>query len=103
MNGDSFFDINLRALTAAPLPEGGARLALRMVDDTSRYGSVTLDGARIAAFVEKNAAQAGAGLINGGIYYLGRELAARMPVPSSIESDVFPRLVADGRLEGLPF
>ena len=37
LNGDSFFDINLRALTAAPLSEGGGRLALRMVDDTARY------------------------------------------------------------------
>ncbi len=103
MNGDSFFDINLRALTADPLPVGGGRLALRMVEDISRYGSVTLDGARISAFSEKNAARTGAGLINGGIYYLGRELVARISVPSSIEADLFPQLASEGRLEGRAF
>ena len=103
LNGDSFFDINLRALTAAPLPEGGGRLALRMVEDTARYGSVQLDGARISAFIEKNPDLTGPGLINGGIYYLDRAMVSRIEAPSSIESDVFPELVKVGRLEGLPF
>jgi D-glycero-D-manno-heptose 1,7-bisphosphate phosphatase len=103
LNGDSFFDINLRALTAAPLPQGGGRLALRMVDDTSRYGSVQLNGANIAAFIEKNPELTGAGLINGGIYYLDRTMVERIAAPSSIESDVFPELVKEGRLEGIPF
>jgi len=103
MNGDSFFDINLRALTADPLPADGGRLALRMVEDVSRYGSVTLDGARIAAFAEKDAARTGAGLINGGIYYLGRDLVARISAPSSIEADLFPLLASVGRLEGKAF
>ena len=103
LNGDSFFDINLRALTAAPLPEGGGRLALRMVDDTARYGSVKLDDAKIAAFIEKNPDLTGPGLINGGIYYLDRAMVGRIKAPSSIESDVFPELVREGCLEGLPF
>lgn len=103
LNGDSFFDINLRALTAAPLPEGGGRLALRMVEDTSRYGSVRLDGTRIAAFIEKNPDLVGAGLINGGVYFLDRAMVGRIRAPSSIENDVFPELVKEARLEGLPF
>jgi D-glycero-D-manno-heptose 1,7-bisphosphate phosphatase len=103
LNGDSFFDINLRALTAAPLPEGGGRLALRMVEDTARYGSVRLNNAKISAFVEKNPDLTGPGLINGGIYYLDRAMVGRIEAPSSIESDVFPELVREGRLEGLPF
>lgn len=102
-NGDSFFDINLRTLTAAPLPTGGGRLALRMVDDTARYGSVKLDGAKIEAFIEKNPDLTGPGLINGGIYYLDRAMVERISAPSSIESDVFPELVKEGRLEGIPF
>ena len=103
LNGDSFFDINLRSLTAAPLPAGGGRLALRMVDDTARYGSVQLDGNRIKAFIEKNPDLNGPGLINGGIYYLDRAMVDRIAAPSSIESDVFPDLVREGRLEGIPF
>lgn len=103
LNGDSFFDINLRALTAVPLPEGGGRLALRMVEDTARYGSVRLNDTKISAFVEKNPDLTGPGLINGGIYYLDRAMVSRIEAPSSIESDVFPELVREGRLEGLPF
>ena len=103
LNGDSFFDINLRVLTAAPLPEGGGRLSLRMVEDTSRYGSVQLSDTKISAFIEKNPDLTGPGLINGGIYYLDRAMVGRIEAPSSIESDVFPELVREGRLEGVPF
>jgi len=103
LNGDSFFDINLRVLTAAPLPEGGGRLALRMVEDTARYGSVQLSDTKISAFIEKNPDLTGPGLINGGIYYLDRAMVGRIEAPSSIESDVFPELVREGRLEGGPF
>lgn len=103
LNGDSFFDINLRVLTAALLPEGGGRLALRMVEDTSRYGSVQLSDTKISAFIEKNPDLTGPGLINGGIYYFDRAMVGRIEAPSSIESDVFPELVREGRLEGVPF
>lgn len=103
MNGDSFFDINLRALTASAPPAGGGRLALRRVEDASRYGSVTLNGRRVTAFAEKNPALAGAGLINGGIYFLDRDAAARLASPSSIEADLFPKLAAEGLLEGEAF
>ncbi len=102
-NGDSFFDINLRALTAGPPPPGGGRLALRMVEDTSRYGSVQLEQGRISAFIEKNPNLAGPGLINGGVYCLDRAIVDRIAAPSSIEADVFPELVKEGRLEGIPF
>jgi D-glycero-D-manno-heptose 1,7-bisphosphate phosphatase len=103
MNGDSFFDINLRALTASAPPAGGGRLALRRVEDVSRYGSVTLNGRRVTAFAEKNPALADAGLINGGIYFLDRDAAARLASPSSIEADLFPKLAAEGLLEGEAF
>jgi len=103
MNGDSFFDINLRALTAGLLPTSGARLALRRVEDVSRYGSVMLEGRQVTSFAEKNPAITGAGLINGGVYFLSRDAAARLPSPSSIEADLFPKLAAERRLEGQVF
>jgi D-glycero-D-manno-heptose 1,7-bisphosphate phosphatase len=74
-----------------------------MVDDTARYGSVRLDDMKISAFIEKNPELTGPGLINGGIYYLDRAMVDRVAMPSSIESDVFPELVKEGRLEGIPF
>ena len=101
-NGDSFFDFNFRALTAAPL-EGLARLALRRVDDVSRYGSVALADGCVTAFIEKNPANNGPGLINGGVYFLRRDIVDRLSAPCSLEVDVFPKLVAEGLVEGQMF
>jgi len=43
LNGDSFFDINLRGLAADAAPYEAA-MALRRIDDPSRYGVAELDG-----------------------------------------------------------
>lgn len=98
-NGDSFFDINLRALAARPL-KGLARLALRQVSDASRYGSVAVVNGYITAFREKDPSASGPALINGGVYLIDRQILQLITGKCSIESDVFPRLVADGLLEG---
>lgn len=101
MNGDGFLDFNLLRLAQAPLPAGGARLALRRIADTSRYGSVILDGRRITAFREK-VAEGGPGLINGGVYWMTKSaLDHIVSLPASLEQDIFPLLAGDDRLEGL--
>ena len=46
LNGDSFFDINLRAL-AAEASAQEALIALRRVSDPSRYGTVELKGKEV--------------------------------------------------------
>ncbi len=105
-NGDSWFDINLRALTLAPPRTGLARIALRPMADTARYGSVELHGRRITAFTEKKAAAGSGpvpGLINGGLYLLRRAVLDRIAGPCSIEQDVFPALVRQGAVEGRVF
>lgn len=105
-NGDSFFDINYLAL-AAGVPEAQATmvLALREVPDAGRYGQVTLaPGGRIARYAEKTGEPGRPGLINGGVYATSREVLARIgPGEVSLETDVMPALVAEGRLAGLPF
>lgn len=55
LNGDSWFDINLRALTAfaESSPDVAMTLALRSMLDAPRYGVVTLDGDRIMAFDDR--------------------------------------------------
>lgn len=101
LNGDGFLDCNLLALSAAPLEPGGARLWLRKVDNASRYGSVRLEGDRITAFEEKAAIDR-AGLINGGVYWMSREVINRIQVlPCSIESEIFPDLAREGLLSGM--
>lgn len=102
-NGDSFFDFNFRALTAEPLNANLCRVALRHVPDAGRYGSVQVDGAKITAFLEKDPTRTGPGLINGGVYLLGQGITRELSAPSSLEVDVFPKLVGAGRIEGMKF
>jgi NDP-sugar pyrophosphorylase family protein len=104
LNGDSFFDIDLRALCATSLPpDCEALIALNRVADASRYGSVLLDGAHVVRFIEKKQA-AGAALINAGIYVLRRDIVGRIgALPCSIETDIFPALAAERKLCGTPF
>jgi D,D-heptose 1,7-bisphosphate phosphatase len=101
LNGDTFFDINLRALCLGyAAPDREALIALHRVSDTSRYGSVVLDGERVEQFVEKKHA-AGPGLINGGAYVLAASIVNRIhALPCSIETDIFPTLAAERRLRG---
>lgn len=101
LNGDSYFDINLRAFAAQANVQGTpGMMALRAVEDARRFGTVELDGARVTRFQEKSPAL-GRALINAGIYALDRALVETLPEgPASIENEVFPRLAAEGRLSG---
>lgn len=102
MNGDTFFDINLNAFAAPPLGQAQCRLALRKVEDTARYGRVELDGGRVLAMQEKGIA--GPGLINGGIYLLAKSVIAGLgPRFCSLESEIFPQLLARDQLAGTEF
>jgi dTDP-glucose pyrophosphorylase len=105
MNGDAFFDINLRALEQASLQGGAtATLALRSVGDASRYGRVIEEQGKVVAFLEKDPNRPGPGIINGGIYVLKREiLDLVLNLPCSLEQDVFPALVERGEIRGLRF
>ncbi|MBR0666975.1 HAD-IIIA family hydrolase [Roseomonas hellenica] len=99
-NGDSFFDINLRRLASVPRGSALGCLALRHVQDTSRFGGVTLEGDRIVDFSEKRG-ERGPGLINGGLYCLSREIQDRLPAIGSLEGQVFPSLAREGLLLGI--
>jgi len=105
MNGDAFFDINLRALEQASDQNGAmATLALRSVENAARYGRVIEDKGKIVAFLEKDARREGPGIINGGIYVLKREILDLVhALPSSLEQDVFPALVERGEIRGQEF
>lgn len=102
LNGDSYFDINFRELVEKAFTSGApALVALRTIEDAGRYGSVELQGDRIVRFLEKDPTASGPSLINAGVYVLAREtIAAISRLPCSIETDVFPKMVADGQLHG---
>jgi D-glycero-D-manno-heptose 1,7-bisphosphate phosphatase len=101
-NGDSYFDVNYLALSAALAPGDLGALALRRVDDAGRFGRVSFARGRIIAFHEKDVDWRGAALISGGVYVLRRAVLGLIGAPPcSIETDVFPRLAAEGRLAGV--
>ena len=100
LNGDSFFDINLRAL-AAEASAHEALVALHRVSDPGRYGTVELKGKEILRFREKSADVRDPALINAGIYALRRSIIQCIGLlPCSIEIDIFPILAEKGQLAG---
>jgi NDP-sugar pyrophosphorylase family protein len=100
LNGDSLLDINIRAL-AAKAADTEALVAPRRVSDSSRYGTVELEGNRIVRFREKAPDVTGSALINTGIYVLEAPVLDRIRIlPCSIERDIFPALAQESRLAG---
>ncbi len=75
INGDTLFDIDHERLCRfAEEKDTSLAIVLRQVPDAGRYGSVEIDAnGCITTFKEKNA-EAGSGLINGGIYRIQRSL-----------------------------
>lgn len=99
MNGDSYCTSDLQSyyhwFFSSPK---NAALMLTKVEDSSRFGRVSLGkNDEIRSFVEKTDAS-GPGLINAGVYLLRRELFEAMAVgePCSIERDIFPKLIGKG-------
>ncbi len=93
LNGDSFFDVSLSAFTKTHIEKkADVSLALRRVEDAARYGLIEMDSQqRITAFREKSG-EAGAGIINGGVYCVNRTVYLQHTPPQlnfSIETEFF--------------
>lgn len=90
LNGDTYLEMEYAPMLERHKARGAAcTVALRRVEDVSRYGAVRMDAeGRIVGFGEKS--EAGPGLINAGTYLLRRELLEGMALPErfSMESDV---------------
>jgi D,D-heptose 1,7-bisphosphate phosphatase len=100
LNGDTWFDFNWLDLMANARRDGaGAALALREIAEPDRYETVELDGSLVRAIRPRRQNLASA-LINGGVYYFAREAVEGSAAPSSLESDILPRLVGRGALRG---
>lgn len=99
LNGDTLFSINLRDMPLR-LGDGLACMALRGTAPGRRYGTVEMDaGGLVTAFRGPDPAHSGP--INGGVYLLDRRVADLLePGPSSLETDIFPRLIERGQLRG---
>ncbi|MCX7358002.1 MAG: HAD-IIIA family hydrolase [Alphaproteobacteria bacterium] len=98
-NGDSFLDMNYLALAQALKPNDLGAMALRSVPDAKRFGRVETKGDRVVAFREKDPTFEGPSLISAGVYALRRSVIALVgEPPCSLETEIFPRLVANNAL-----
>jgi D,D-heptose 1,7-bisphosphate phosphatase len=99
LNGDTLVDLNYLDLALLRRETGAeAAIALRCVPDATRYGVVTPGpDDTVAAFAEKSAG--GAGLVSSGVYVVSRSLLDRIPPGAcSLETDVLPAAVDEGRV-----
>ena len=96
LNGDTFYNVDLAALTfTAPVT-----LALKPVRDFDRYGAVDWDGDLVTLFQEKK--HCAEGLINGGVYAIDRSQLdlSLFPKKFSFEQDVLEPLAGYGLVAG---
>lgn len=102
LNGDSFFDFNVLDLATFATDEPWlARMALRRVEDASRFGVVELAEGGIVTAMRERPDGPGLGLINGGVYWLRRDIVEVIGDGQvSLERTVFPALASDGLLRG---
>ena len=82
LNGDTFLRLDYRAMaqTLDHQPDAQVVVALRRIDDASRYGAAVVVGGKIQGFTARGAQ--GPGLINAGSYLVARDIFQRFPMPS---------------------
>lgn len=105
LNGDVFADVNYTdILKIHEEKDAIATIALHRVEDPSRYGVAELTKEnRITRFIEKPPKDAApTNLINAGVYVLNPEIFSYIPEKQrvSMEREVFPKLVEEGKLYG---
>lgn len=108
LNGDILTDFDYSKFMKKHIEKGEtATIALYRVKDPSRYGVVELtEKNRVVRFVEKPAREkASSNLINAGIYVLDPEIFDYIVRGRrvSIEREVFPKLVDEGKVCGHEF
>ena len=98
MNGDSFLEIDFRRLIRFHREHGGVvSMAVLQVKNAARFGTVQMDAeGRVIGFSEKTGRDA-SGIVNAGVYVFDRTVLEHIPEgPSSLEREVFPRVLNHG-------
>ncbi len=100
VNGDTYFDGDLDLAEKTHETCGGVgTLPLTSKEITKDFGLVLTDGAKVVRFLEKGSSIPDENKISVGYYILEPEIFNYLlQGKSSIERDVFPKLVAEGRL-----
>lgn len=90
MNGDTMFRINLQQFFQRQVELlADISIALRKVEDASRYGQVTLDHDNVVTQFKEKSSTPDAGFINGGIYIIKSKFLKKLSFPEkfSFEKD----------------
>lgn len=98
MNGDSFLAADFNELGRFHGEHKGmASIAVVQVENAGRYGTVLVgSNGRVTGFVEKTGVQT-PGIINAGVYVFSKTIFDFIPEgPSSLEREVFPRILEQG-------
>jgi len=99
VNGDSYCHADLASFWRGHLAEHAVTsMILTHVEDSSRFGSVQLNGSGLVAAFQEKVASAGPGWINAGIYLASRALLQVIPQNTvcSLEREVFPMWIKLG-------
>ncbi|MGA9139551.1 MAG: nucleotidyltransferase family protein [Methanocella sp.] len=96
MNGDIISNADIGRIIAFH-KEKRCMGTINMIDMPSPFGIIDLDGDHIMQFREKPVLHY---KMNAGLYVIEPEVVDMMPDVGSIETDVFPKIAAAGRLCG---
>lgn len=106
LNGDTMFDVGFNVLERFHFDKKSVlSVALREVEDVSRYGSVGINYEdKIVSFTEKNEVS-GKGTINGGIYIVNKKWFKNLNLPKkfSFEKEVLETKYIDNDFYGKAF
>jgi NDP-sugar pyrophosphorylase family protein len=94
LNGDELLDIDFRALLERHRATDAAA-TITVVQPTSPFGVVDLDGDRVTGFSEGGTI---ACWVSCGVYVLGDDALERFPEKGDHETTTFPELAEEGRL-----
>ncbi len=100
--GDIFTNLNLKKFYSFHRKNNGiVTMALKNVDNPSRFGSVELEGVTVTKLVEKG--EPVTNLVNAGIYLMEPEVLEMCKEGKDIVRDVLPQLIEQGKVFGYPF
>lgn len=106
LNGDTYFPVSFEEMELLSAKKtSDLTIALRRLEDVSRFGSIFLDKSqKLSGFIEKKP-QAGPGLINGGIYYLRNQAFKELKFPEnfSFEKDYLMKYAQIQNFYGIVF
>lgn len=78
LNGDTYFDVDLRGMYKRHVStRADITIAIKEMHNFDRYGNILIDGDNVTAFQEKKYCKRG--FINGGIYCLSKKESKIMP------------------------